>query len=557
MKTLRLSMGWCLFLALLILATTSGMALDLRGAARKSIVQGVAVETVQPAGVQLTRGGAAVKAVINGKNLDRADLQAEVLKAGALYRNVQVLLGDPSAKESRQMELKALPAADPGLYGVRLKAGAQNIDLPFRVQVMLPVAGLKQLTTTPRPVAAKPAGMTLEKAGPAVKGQSLTIAGTQARKTTLAAALAKNDAYYQVVPHLTVKVGGGEFESQETAWQMNTPAKLTFWWTQHSPEAKGGQWEVGQGNSIVMRGNAGIAPPPGQTRSFQIDFTKFVNLPAPSQPVKYKVRVRGTKITDFTDAVDEADFVTPPSNIVEISYVVAQPEEETIFTDLPEYTGSPDSDHDGLKDWLENKLAEDYRPYFIFDADENARGPNEPVVVYQVKCQVKNIYEECTQVLIKYYFLFARDGGWVSCSPICGGSHNGDNEPFDLTLNLHEPDQQEMIHYWSSNWGGERYQGTHPVWYMAAGKHHKYYSTSWDHVWNWEWMCCDDVAGNGDRVFPNVKTGNLYHNVGENNYRLIDDLGILGFPGECAWCGKDFKGGLGDDGEETDPLTWY
>ena len=118
------------------------------------------------------------------------------------------------------------------------------------------------------------------------------------------------------------------------------------------------------------------------------------------------------------------------------------------------------------------------------------------------------------------------------------------------------PEKNNPYSYWSSDWGGERFEFTHPVLYLAAGKHHQYFSTSWNHVIYGAGSCCDDVAGDGDRVLPEVITGSRYHNVGERNAQLIDNLGFLRLPGECAWCGKPFRGGLADDEGASTDMQW-
>ena len=598
-------------------------AIDLTGTVANPVSADVSVASVQPADVELPQGGAAVKAVIRGHNLDGADLQGEVLKAGRLYRGVSVLLERPLGKESRQMELKALPTAEPGPYTVRLKVGARTIDLPLRVQVILPSPGRIALSTAAKATATAPPVKALEK--PATVGPTAVVQGLQrtstvsvskaaatptaeAGKTVAASRIATRPTatapavraveetavitlptiaprsqqtgkapvakavvspgtgYNQLFPNLKVQTGTKEFEDYGPAWVINAPATVTFRWVHHSPEVKGGQWEVRRvsqrvdqgtirrGDLVVARGNAGIAPPPGEVRNFNIDFAQFLNLPAPNTGAKYRVRIRGTKITRFTGAVEETNFATPSSNGVEITYVTAEPPSE--FTDEA-LLGDKDEDRDGFADDVENKLAEDFRPYLIFDADESDRGPGEPKLIYQVQCVDAETPRSCNAARIVYYLLFARDGGWQSCSPWCDNAHNGDNHKFMLDVAYHRAEKNNPYAYWyMPSFFGERFQGTHPVQYIAAGKHHNYLSTAANHVQG-AWGCCDDVAGDGDHILPDAKTGNVYHNVGERGAQLINGLGIVGFPSECAWCDRLFKGGLGDDGANTDLFEWW
>ncbi|PWB68892.1 MAG: hypothetical protein C3F15_15785 [Holophagae bacterium] len=482
------------------------------------------------------------------------------------------------------MKLTASTQAVRGPHSVRLKAGTQIIDLPLQVQVLHPEQAAPLNAATPRAAAAERGAVQQSAADqrqqarpssaarPPVTGVSQQPAKSSSRNILTAA----NDNLVVIIPHLVVQTGTKEFESYATALGFASPEKLTFQWSHSNPEVKSGQWEVTHDNFVVMKGSAGAAPPPGQVKNFDIDFRGFVNLPAPGDPVRYRVRVRGMKalIPESETSIraarvdepvaatasspaaatvdDESLFVTPLSNAVVITYAS---QVDSVFTEEGLELPWPerDDDHDGFKNGEEDALAAQFRPYFIFDAEESDRRQGEPVVIYQVQCVGRA--EWCTTAHIRYYFLFREDGGWQSCSPWCNNAHNGDNQAFDIDVLRHAAEPDDPYTYWYMVWGADRFQYTHPILYLAAGKHHNYLSTSWNHVD--DGGCCDDVAGDGDQIFPDVVTDGRYHNVGERNAPLIDDLGFLGYPGECAWCGKAFRGGLEDDEGDSEPFEWF
>jgi hypothetical protein len=513
------------------------------------------VTSVKPGNVELVRGGAAVDVKIEGGNLHHADLHGEALVSGRVKRGVVVSFDKPGQHNRRVMKLNALAQAGPGPYVIRLQTGSLSAELQLAVKVRPATAAeLTHLATTRVGELATrgrglhpPAQSAVRKpvAGAAQAGGTIPARNILARPAVGAAMLG---------PHLVVQTGTGEFEAYAKAVGFAAPDRLTFQWSHNNQEVAYGQWEVTHDNFVVMKGSTGAAPAPGVTKKFDIDFRRFVNLPAPGNPVKYRVHVRGKKAPAVgpkaqvqAAADDESLFVTPPSNAVVVTYA-AQP--DSVFTSegIPE----EDADHDGFRDTEENALAAEFRPYFIFDAEESYRQPNEPVVIFQAHCLQSDGW--CTHAQIKYYYLFREDGGWQSCSPWCDNAHNGDNQSLTIEIFRHTAEANNPYVYWYFNWGADRYDYTHPVLYLSAGKHHDYISTSWNHVW--DGVCCDDVAGDGDQVFPDVKTGDRYHNVGEAGYHLIDDLSFLGYPGECTWCGKPFRGGLEDDEGDSSAFEW-
>ena len=561
---------------------------DLQHPDARPVQQDVQITSIRPTSVEIVADGSSVQVVLQGRNLDRADLQGEALRSGQVTRSIIVSFDKPADEKIRNMTLTASTRATRGPHTVRLKADDQMIDLPLHVQVLHPEQAAHPDAAARKPVAAEKGAV--KRSVSQVPSSGATKPGVTEASRQSAAGPARNIlamtgvGVAQLIPHLVVQTGTQEFEGYSTALGFAAPEQLTFQWSHNNAEVAFGQWEVTHGGVVVMKGGTGAAPPPGQVKKFNIDFRRFLNLPAPDNPVQYRVRVRGMKAPrplGFESAVsagaiddtaaatpssvaaatrdDESIFVTPASNSVVITYA-SQP--DTVFTEEGLELPWPerDDDHDGFKNGEEDVLAAQFRPYFIFDAEESHRRPGEPVVIYQAQCIENTGW--CTKARIKYYYLFAEDGGWQSCSPWCDNAHNGDNQAMEIEIYRHVAESSNPYTYWYTTWGADRFQYTHPVLYLSAGKHHDFYSTSWDHVYDgggydFGGVCCDDVAGDGDHVFPDVVTNGRYHNVGESNAHLIDDLGFLGYPGECAWCGKPFKGGLEDDGGDTDPFEWH
>ncbi len=531
-----------------------GAATQTRPLAR-NVDLGLSVTSVKPPSVELVRGGAAVEVTLEGRNVHRADLHGEALQSGKVKHGILVCFDKPGASGRRVLKLSALAQAAPGAYVIRLRSGNQGVDLRLPVQVRAATAADLTHGAAQRGVESASRGRVLRGSAAGASRRPVAGAVQGARAITARNILAGAAGVVKIIPSLVVQTGTREFEGYARAIGFATPERLTFQWSHDNPEVAFGRWEVTHDNFVVMKGSTGAAPAPGQTKKFDIDFTRFVNLPAPDNPVRYSVRVRGKKalaqgpLTAVqVGAEDESSFVTPSSNAVVVTYA-KQP--DTVFTEegIPE----EDADHDLFRDQEENALAAQFRPYFIFDAEESFRLPNEPVVIFQAHC-LQGAPAFCTHAQIKYYYLFREDGGWQSCSPWCNNAHNGDNQSVTIEVFRHLPEANNPYMYWWFGWGADRYDYTHPVLYLSAGKHHDYVSTSWNH--SWDDVCCDDVAGDGDQVFPDVKTGDRYHNVGEPNYHLIDDLTFLGYPGECAWCGKPFRGGLEDDEGDSSPFSW-
>ena len=283
--------------------------------------------------------------------------------------------------------------------------------------------------------------------------------------------------------------------------------------------------------------------------------------------------------------------------------------EETLFVSEKKDVGR-DHDIDALKDDLEAVLANHFRPQLIFDSDEGNRLPNEPVTLFQVRpigCTGVGCPGQY-RILIKYGFLFRRDGGYGESS-ICFDRHNGDNQP--ATLELHSTDGKEWTldkvtngsFVWPPNKAGDKvgvaliqwHQGSHPAIYMSAHKHHQYFNTDYDEddsIYTGIWGCNDDVNGKGAKVLPSLISPYPDHrpnNVGELELKIprkclkyevdfnqkgmavkrcvqwgprpdndvkyfITNLAPFGYPNEDAWGTSPFCGGLDCDSDTTSPM---
>jgi hypothetical protein len=221
-----------------------------------------------------------------------------------------------------------------------------------------------------------------------------------------------------------------------------------------------------------------------------------------------------------------------------------------------------DQDEDGLVDDSEGRLAFAFRPYVVFDSDEEARAPGEPVTLFQVRrSSIGGVTSGGTRihrVLIKWVFLFRQDGGYGPDSD-CSDDHEGDNDDalFDLesrdggltwrleraVLSSRGPDDFAGPD-WPTDSSLEVFDQTHPKIYLSAHKHHEYFTTDWDHDDSLYSAsdCNDDVNGMGSRFLVNIGSIARYNNVGEEDAHglpFVDDLSE-DFPGHTAWGDEDF-----------------
>ncbi|MEI8257812.1 MAG: hypothetical protein WCJ30_19220 [Deltaproteobacteria bacterium] len=168
-----------------------------------------------------------------------------------------------------------------------------------------------------------------------------------------------------------------------------------------------------------------------------------------------------------------------------------------------------DLDGDCLDDDAEHAIAQWFAPWFRFDSRENARRPNEPVVLYQT-----SRVGGCTggaQVELRYAYLFADDGGYVA-STTCGDAHRGDNQYLVAGLQiLDSPTRAELTHLIASGFYWPRHDvhfegGSHAVVLLSGGKHHPFVDTRVDgHPSPYSsWGCVEAMDGAGDLVQTSV-----------------------------------------------------
>jgi hypothetical protein len=396
---------------------------------------------------------------------------------------------------------------------------------------------------------------------------------------------------------LEVQRGGGEFADWVTEMPLDSPLPVLFRWTTLNPDVKFARWEVSTQPfapgavpedwrvPILAKGSAGAAPGKDRYQTFPIDFSTFAPAAAPSTPVRYFVRVRpsrmqlavvGGSATTVSDAIPQE---VPGVASAPVLVVYASPEtEQTVFDNLPPSPYEVDHDLDGIPDMAEYDIAWKFKPYFVFDSDEGNRRPDEPVVLFQVRptgCSGRGCPGPIS-AHIRYFMLWAEDGGYGPSSD-CTDSHHGDNQSVDILVESTDSNP------YSTAWKAKVVQMNHLTWplmsarfgadvlrrethvtiYMSAHKHHQYFDTANDEQDSEysDFGCNDDVNGEGAVVFANLLSPHdRPNNVGEVESHpaghFVDMLDDHGYPGECAWCGKDFKGGLGDDGGDTSPLGW-
>jgi hypothetical protein len=254
-----------------------------------------------------------------------------------------------------------------------------------------------------------------------------------------------------------------------------------------------------------------------------------------------------------------------------------------------------DQDKDGLKDDLEHRLADTWRPYFVFDEGEN-NGSNtsqlslqswEPRVLFQVSPQPCTDCGSTRYIRIKWAFLFRMDGGYRG-SNYCTNHHSGDTQSgtyelvsFDGGVNwaLNQMNMWGGSVGWAwanapgisyspryGNIGGSGYDRPLPMVWMSAGKHHQYLSGG---------ACenaggfCDDDCGGGAQRIANLTPWGYFTNVGERanhplwpgyiNQPFVNDLWHIGYPNEYTWwaawvregCGEIFTGGMNPGPDNT------
>ena len=223
-----------------------------------------------------------------------------------------------------------------------------------------------------------------------------------------------------------------------------------------------------------------------------------------------------------------------------------------------------DADGDGLSDAVETELANAFRPFMVFDSRENARRPEEPIVVFQARPEgcvgPRSVCGAApVRVHILYNTLWRQDGGYV-ISFFCGDSHKGDIALIDVTAESYDDGRtfrMTSVENWGYVWpkksGTVRFlAGTHPWIYFSGGKHHQYFDAAIDgkpSAYS-AWSCREAMDEKGDFKLAELK-GNVGEPESHPSARFVDDLSPFGFPGESAWDPRHFCGGQACDRENN------
>ena len=259
---------------------------------------------------------------------------------------------------------------------------------------------------------------------------------------------------------------------------------------------------------------------------------------------------------------------------------------ESIYVDACHADPDADRDQDMLKDALENRVAEFFKPYYKFDTREPSTSlrPNEPVTTFQVTPHDNDLCigagcQQKTRITIRWGYLFIRDGGY-QIAGCASTKHWGDNQPETFHLEStdggvtwemvgapvgiaeqapHDP-TGPLANVMPST------RSSHPVVYFSAGKHHQYWSRGTGSKVKHDsgfWGC--DDATNGQHVasgyadlISNFGDGR-FNNVGEASHR--DPQHFVGCLSEfTATFGKlhvhGFQGDSGSHFANLTPAQW-
>lgn len=213
-----------------------------------------------------------------------------------------------------------------------------------------------------------------------------------------------------------------------------------------------------------------------------------------------------------------------------------------------------DADGDGIDDALEDVLAARFFPWVWFDSGEDAGCPDPatPTNPGTAVARVRPHPVDPSKIAMTYAILYRRDcGDWF------GGAHNGDVEPFSMTLAANPGCPHGFGAFALKTTG---HTGT---WFEHSDTHHlgtacdwgrlaggspqvaKIYSAENKHA-NYAFLgtCEDGAAGNDHCSESFTRTYNVF-NAGEDHARRFDELSAYQFPGEYAWSAVAFSGSLG------------
>jgi hypothetical protein len=217
-----------------------------------------------------------------------------------------------------------------------------------------------------------------------------------------------------------------------------------------------------------------------------------------------------------------------------------------------------DGDGDGLDDGLEDAVAANFFPYVWFDSGEDCTDPAAEGNPGTALTRVRPHPADAAKIAITYVILYRKD-----CGDWWGGGHNGDVEPFTLTLAPNEAcphgfgafSLKTISHEGTAfehvdqvmlgnacDWG--KLAGGSPQVarvYSAENKHGNYATTG----------SCEDGALGNDHCSESFLRDYHVVNAGEDAARRIDELSGVQFPGEYAWTDQAFSGGLGSGGGDA------
>jgi len=257
-----------------------------------------------------------------------------------------------------------------------------------------------------------------------------------------------------------------------------------------------------------------------------------------------------------------------------------------------------DRDNDTLKDDLENRLADIWRPYFIFDEEENDTSVNtsqislqswEPRIIYQVRPAGNVAFNGGWRfIYITYGILFRMDGGFRGALT-CDNHHSGDSQKATYELASNDGGVTWVLNrinmYSGKGWqwanagsiaytgrvaniGGNGSERPLPKIWMSSGKHHQYISSAECEVTA---FCDEDCSGGAQRI-ANLTPVGYFTNVGERelhpmdwgiNQPFVNELWHIGYPNEFTWfaawfrsdCGDIFTGGMNPGAGNTGAYT--
>lgn len=217
---------------------------------------------------------------------------------------------------------------------------------------------------------------------------------------------------------------------------------------------------------------------------------------------------------------------------------------------------SDDVDRDGLSDAWEDAVLETVRPILLLHSGDGAFHDRDAVIAL-----VGRVAPARDHILVAITIAFSRDYG--RCE---GDRHPGDTErvAVELIPDPRDPDRAVIANRWYTaahegtasdrsaqgmffdlgpvgpEAGVDVGTGSLPLWsvLVARDKHASY--TTREACAGKRVPCLDDVCADWSTVVP------LYlapWNAGEPSHPRLEELGEVGFPGECAWCTQTFCGG--------------